>query len=225
MTDVGDAIEITFAAATGADVRLDWIDPDGTVLITNLAVAEHPAGSGKYPAVVLGQSPGVWTARFTASGTITAVETYHQSFDAPMGPVPLATISDYTDLFGALSITRQTTAKALLRRASQLIRDRWPDIDASIAAGTVPRNSVALAVLNMVSRVMRNPAGLRAETTGPFSRTYDATASSGYLTLSDADIALIDPTADPSAAVKVRSAVGTIRVRAGLAPRPYGWRW
>lgn len=222
MTDVGDAIEITFSAPTGATVTLSWFDPLGVAVQEDVAVAESPADSGLYPATLLGTAAGLWTARFTATGTVTAVENFYQQFDDPTGPAPLATIGEYTDLFGALSATRQTTAKALLRRASQLVRDRWPDIDDRIAAGTTPANSVAMAVLNMVARVMRNPQGLRAETTGPFSRTYDATASSGWLALTADDIALIDPAANPASATSRKAA--TIRMRPGLAPWPYGWR-
>jgi hypothetical protein len=222
--DVGDAIEITFNAPTGATVTMSWYDPDGTVVLSNTEVAENPGGSGKYPVVLLGSSAGQWRATFHASGMVTAVETYYETFIDPTGPPPLATISEYTELFGALSITRQSTAKALLRRASQLVRDRFPIIDAQIAAGTTPANSVAMAVLNMVSRVMRNPSGLRSETTGPFSRAYDNAASSGYLALTAEDLALIDPSADPNAAIKSKGRVGTIRVRAGLAPWPEGWR-
>jgi hypothetical protein len=221
--DVGDAIEITFNAPTGATVTVSWYDPEGTVVLNNTTVNENPGGSGKYPVVLLGSAAGQWRATFTASGAVTAVETYFETFADPSGPPPLATLSEYTDLFGSLSITRQAVAKALLRRASQLVRDRFPTIDATIVAGTTPGNSVAMAVLNMVARVLRNPSGLRSETTGPFSRTYDATASSGYLALTSDDIALIDPSVDPTAS-KRRGKVATIRMQPGLAPWPIGWR-
>ncbi len=224
MTDVGDAIEITFTGRTGAVVAASWIDPAGTAVMDNVAVDESPAGSGRYPITVLGQSPGVWTARFRATGTITAVENYYQSFTDPTGPPPLASLDEYIDMFGPLSAARQSTCKVLLRRASQLVRDRYPGIDAKIGAGTVPGNAVALSVLNMVSRVMRNPQGLRSASIGPVSRSFDEDASSGWLTFSDADAALIDPAGAgaPGAAAGAKGKAGTIRLRAGLAPRSYG---
>ena len=53
------------------------------------------------------------------------------------------------------------------------------NLDADITAGLLDPELAALTVANMVLRVLRNPSGLRAETTGPFSRTYDTTAAAG----------------------------------------------
>jgi hypothetical protein len=225
LTDVGDAIEITFTGPTGATVTVTWIDPHGLHVLDTTAVPENPTGSGLYPLTVVGTTPGMWTALFTATGTVTAVQTFYQSFIDPTGPPPLATVGDYIDLFGPLPAARQTVVKALMRRASELVRDRYPGIDARITAGTVAANSAAMAVMNMAARVMRNPAGLRSETIGPISKSYDTDASSGWLTFTDADAALIDPTTTATTTGGARSTVRTIRIGAGLAPRRHGgWR-
>lgn len=219
MTDVGDAVELTFRTGPGATVTMDLVDPDDLTVITAQPVPEDPAGTGLYPVVFVGTSVGTWQARFTAAGVQTAVETFYQNFDNPTGPSPYATVGEYEDIYGALSVVRGSTCNHLLKRASQMIRDRYGDVDTRLAAGTLPRNSVAVAVMNMAARVMRNPGGLRSETIGPLSRGWDTEIMSGMLELTDAEAALLLPTGSAGG----RVAVKTIRVRAGLAAPPQGW--
>jgi hypothetical protein len=93
----------------------------------------------------------------------------------------------------------------------------------------VSADLVALAVTNMVLRVMRNPGGLRAETVGPFSRTYDTTYAAGLLVITGDDEALLNPVAQPGAVVA--GPVRMLQAHAPLGisplyrpgPRPDGW--
>lgn len=226
MTDVGDAIELTYTTAPGATVVMSWTHlPTGTVIVNGEAVAELIEGgqpTGKYPITLVGQTAGMYEAQFTATGTATNTESYYERFDAVGGLPPLATVGEYTDLYGSLSAARAATARALLKRASQLVRDTFPGIDNRIAAGTVAADSVGLAVLNMVARVMRNPQGLRAETTGPFSRSYDPDSASGMLQIIAADEALLAP---PAAARTARGRIGTVRVTGGMVPPTHRRGW
>jgi hypothetical protein len=228
MTDVGDAIELTYATAPGAAVTVSWIYlPTGTVIQDEVAVPELISDgipTGQYPVTLVGTQAGMYEARFTASGAATNSESYFERFDENSGIPPLATLGEYTELYGNLSAARSATARALLRRASQLVRDSFPGIDAKILAGTVPGNSVGVAVLNMVARVMRNPQGLRSETTGPFSRAYDADAASGMLEITAADAGLLVP--PESGGRGARGRMGTLRVTGGMVPpvRRRGWR-
>lgn len=227
MTDVGDAIELTYTTAPSATVTMDWVHlPTGTVLLQDQAVPElldGPTYTGLYPITLVGSLPGLYEARFTATGTATNVESYYERFDPIGGPAPLATLGEYADLYGSLSAARSATARALLKRASQLVRDSFPGIDARIAAGTVPGDSVGLAVLNMTARVMRNPQGLRAETTGPFSRSYDPDAASGMLAITAADADLLTPATGGS---RAKGQLGSFRVTGGMVPpvARRGWR-
>lgn len=220
MTDVGDAIELTYATAPHASVVVSWIHlPTGTVIVDNEAVSElvvDGVHTGQYPVTLIGQAAGMHEAQFTASGTATNTESYYERFDAVGGLPPLATLGEYTDLYGSLSAARAATARALLKRASQLVRDTYPGIDDRIAAGTVAADSVGLAVLNMVARVLRNPSGLRSETTGPFSRAYDPDAASGMLSITAAETNLLSP---PTTATGTRGKIGTARVTGGMVPK------
>lgn len=223
MSDVGDAIELTYTTATGATVVMSWIHtPTGAVLQSDIPVMEVGT-TGRYPITLVGSLAGVYEAVFSASGTATSKESYFERFDPISSVPPLATLGEYTELYGNLSAARASTARALLKRASQLVRDSYPGIDARVVAGTVPADSVGLAVLNMVARVMRNPGGLRSETTGPFSRAYDPDAASGMLQIISADAGLLLPPVDTSRGARGR--LGTVRIDGGFVPRTHRRGW
>lgn len=218
MSDVGDAIELTYTTAPNATVVMSWIHtPTGAILQQDAPVDERVVNgvhTGQYPITLVGSLPGVYEAIFTVSGPATARDSYFERFD-PIGSIPpLATVGEYTDIYGSLSAARTATCRALLKRASQLVRDSYPGIDTRIAAGTVSGDSVGLAVLNMVVRVMRNPAGLRSETTGPFSRAYDPDAAGGMLSITDAETAMLIPPPSRTA----RGRIGTARITGGMVP-------
>lgn len=215
--DVGDAVELTFEITTGATVTATWYDPVGTVVLTAVPVPETPAGSGKYPYTFVATSPGVWTATFTASGAAVAVERYFVRAYPVTGPPPLATISDVEELNGPLDTSQSGLVAALIRHASRMIRARYPDLDARIVAGDLDLADAALAVTQMILRVLRNPHGIRSESVGPFTRTFDTTSAAGLLSITDAETALLAGLADEPVPV-----VRTIWARPGLAPPPSG---
>lgn len=232
MSEVGDAVELTYTTAPSATVTLTWINRDTeTTLYDELPVAETLTESGvhtgQYPVVLTGPTPGFWEARFRSTGTATTVESYFERFEVLNQDPPLATLTEYQSLYGALSVSRQATARALLRRASKLLRDTYPKLSERLANGTASRDTVGLVVMNMTAQVMRNPAGLRSETTGPFSRAYDVDAASGMLKISDSDRDLLAEAGVSTGAGSRRGKIGTARVTGGMVPpahRP-GRRW
>lgn len=228
MTDVGDAIELTYVAVPNADVTMRWIyTPTGQILQNDVTVPElvvNGTRTGQFPITLVGELPGVYEAIFTASGAATAVDSYFERFDPVSTTPPLATLGEYTELYGSLTIARQATCRALLKRASQLVRDSYPGIDDKITAGTVAADSVGLAVLNMVARVMRNPDGLRSQTTGPISKAFDMEAASGMLEITDAETSLLIPPGG-STGRNAKGRMGTMRVTGGLAPKTIRRDW
>jgi hypothetical protein len=226
--DVGDAFELTFVTTTGATVRRSWYDPDDVPVVELEPIVEDPAGSGRFPHTFQCDYAGLWTVRATVTGTATAVEEHYVFARQVPATKPLAVIGHVTEQFGALTAAQEGLVNALLRAASKLVRARIPALDAMLADGRLDADLVALAVTNMVLRVLRNPGGLRAETVGPFSRTYDTTHAAGLLVLSSDETAILTPTVTAATAV---NPIGTARITPGMAPtwRRYGefdgWRW
>lgn len=218
ITDVGDALELTFQTVTGATVTVDWVDPAGVTVLDGIAVTETPSGSGRYPFTFLPTAAGMWTALFVASGAATASEPYYVRARSVGGLAPLAAVGEVGEQYGTMTAAQEGLAAALLRAASSIIRGRVPTVDTLIADGKLNPDLAALAAVSMVLRVMRNPGGLRSETVGPFSRTYDTTHAAGLLVLTEAEVGLLTPPASGAAAARV----GTIMMRPGLAPPPYG---
>lgn len=223
VVDVGDAIELTFTTVAGATVTVSWLDPDQVAVIDAEAVTENPAGSGLFPKTLVVSSAGVWTAEFRASGTTSAVERYYVRATALSGPPPFAAVGDVTAQYGSMTAAEESLAGWLLRAASNMVRARRPTIDQQISAGLVSQDMAALAVTNMVLRVLRNPSGLRSETVGPFSRSYDTTVAAGLLVFTDAEDQLIAPAGEELN----RPVIGQMRPRATLAIAPIyrggGW--
>ena len=215
--DVGDAFELTFTPAPGSDVTVSWYDPDGDAVFEGTPVTETPAASGAFPYTFLPTGPGTWSAVFTATGMSVAVERYYVRASALTGPPPLAVVGDVTGQFGTMTLAQETLTAALLRAASKMIRARFPQVDAQIADSRIDPDLVALAAANMVLRVLRNPGGLRAETVGPFSRTYDTGTAAGLLVLTAGEVSLLTPTAPAANSGLV---VGTIRLKAGFPRYP-----
>ncbi len=227
--DVGDAFELVFTTEPGATVRNSWYDPADQPVYEMQTIPEDPTGSGRYPNLYQATASGLWTVRVMVTGAATAVEE-HYVFARPVPAAkPLAVIGHVTEQYGALTSAQEGLVNALLRAASKMIRARIPALDAMLADGRLDADLVALAVTNMVLRVLRNPGGLRAETVGPFSRTYDTTYAAGLLVLTPNETAILTPTVTEATAV---NPIGTARIVAGLAPRVnrydsyggfYGW--
>lgn len=222
MSEVGDAVELTFTTAPNATVVMSWINRDTEVVVLDQVpvperLDDEGGPTGFFPVTVIGDNVGFYEARFTSSGTATSVESYFERFELSNQPPPLATLSEYEELYGTLNAARQATARALIRRASKLIRDSFPNVQERIASGQVSRDTIGLVVINMVAQVMRNPAGLRSETTGPFSRAYDPEAASGLLQLSEADRDLLN-SAGLGRGSRRRGKVGTARIVGNMVP-------
>jgi hypothetical protein len=224
VVDVGEALELTFNAAPGSVVMATWLDPAG-IGDPGEIVPEVPVSSGKFPKVFVPTGAGMWTAMFNGPGQ---PERYFVRARALTGPAPLAAVGDVAEQFGTMTAAQEGLSAHLVRAASALLRHRAKqaelDIDADLAAGKVDPEVAALTVANMVLRVLRNPNGLRAETTGPFSRTYDTSAAAGLLVVTDYDLAAV--TAAPVVPDGVAGlGIGTIRVTPGLAPPVRRTRW
>lgn len=219
--DVGDAIELTFTSVPGATVLVTWLDRYQVPVLDAVPVVENPAASGLFPKTFVVTSAGMWTAVFSAGGTTSAVERYYVRALEPSGPPPFAAVGDVAEQFGTLTQAQEGLTRALVRAASSLLRhtarQAGLDLDADLAAGRLDPDVAALTVANMVLRVLRNPNGLRSETTGPFSRTYDTTAAAGLLVVTAYDLAAVttSPVLEDGVAAL---GIGTIRVTPGLAP-------
>lgn len=218
VVDVGDAVELTFATAAGAAVTVSWLDPDQILVIDNEVVDENIGAPGLFTATFLPTRAGVWTARFTASGAATAVESYYIRATPVTGPAPLASVGDVASQYGTMTPAQEALTGWLLRAASKLIRSRFPLIDAQLAAGILDHDVIALGITNMILRVLRNPGGLRAETVGPFSRTYDTGNAAGLLIITEQEESMFTPVVGRT----VLTALGTAIMRPGLAPPPRG---
>ncbi len=216
--DVGDAFELVFTTTTGATVRRSWYDPADQPVVELEPVAEYPPGSGRYPYVFQATSPGIWTARVTVTGTTNQVEEHFVYARPVPAEKPLAVTGHVSEQYGTLTAAQEGLTSALLRTASKLVRQRFPRVDAQIVAGLIDPEVVALVVTNMVLRVLRNPGGLRSETIGPFSKSYDVGEAAGLLAITKAEEGMLTPVRAGSTAF----AIGTVMMRPGLAPPPAG---
>ncbi|MER7331668.1 MULTISPECIES: hypothetical protein [unclassified Micromonospora] len=135
---------------------------------------------------------------------------------------PFATPEQVAAVFRPLTAAEAAIVAARLAAASRMLRGRFPDLDARIAAGTLDPDLAADAAVAMVLRVIRKPGALagvgnlKAEATGPFRRDYYPDEDGDLdLVVTDAEVALLTP---PQ--IRARRPAGTIRVQAGLAPAP-----
>jgi hypothetical protein len=216
--DVGEAFELTFSGSPGQTVTTSFLDPQQTTVVDAEVVPESGSTPGDYPYTFVPTSPGMWTAVFYGPGQ---PEAYYVRARALLGPLPFAAVGDVAAQFGVFTTAQEGLAGHLVRAGSDLLRLRarqaGQDVDADLAAGRITAETAALTVANMVLRVLRNPKGLRAETVGPFSRTFDTTAAAGLLVVTDYDLAAVTPAPVVPDGIGALG-IGTIRVVPGLAP-------
>lgn len=74
---------------------------------------------------------------------------------------------------------------------------RHVDVAARIAAGRLTVDGVRDAVVDIVLRVIRNPGGVRSQSSGPFSQVVDASVASGRIELTRADRRALGMTTGP----------------------------
>jgi hypothetical protein len=213
--DVGDSLKITYTAPAGSYVTIDWIDPDLQTVLTQ-SVNPETGDPTKYPISLTPTHVGMWTARFRRAGESTD---YFVRVTSTVGqPPPLAAIGDVEIRYGDLDAEQTALTGYLLKAASAKVRQRFPLIGEQIAAGRLDPNVVAETVAGMVLRVLWNPEGLRAETTGPFSRTYDTSAAAGMLVITPDDAQAFVPAEVAAGGRKHYPQARTIRVLPGMAP-------
>lgn len=109
-----------------------------------------------------------------------------------MSDVPFADVSDIEARWRPLSAAETTVADALLDDASDLIRNRFGDIDARLDSGSITEATLVRVVVGMVRRAMLSPGfeGVESlqQTTGPFSVNAKYVNPAGNLYLSADDV-------------------------------------
>lgn len=110
---------------------------------------------------------------------------------------PFATYVDVEARWRTLTSAERAIANTLAADASDMIRTRWSDVDARIAAGSLDALSVKRVVANMVKRAMivGDNEGLetRSETAGPFSYADKFANPNANLYFTQDDLRLFEP--------------------------------
>lgn len=105
---------------------------------------------------------------------------------------PFATSTELSARWRPLNQGETETAEQLLDDASQIIRERVPDVDARIEAGTMARNTLSRIVCAMVKRSMIGGGGdslaSQGQTAGPFALTQSYANPLGNLYLGKDDL-------------------------------------
>lgn len=114
-----------------------------------------------------------------------------------------ATVSDVVSRWRPLSPAETSVAETLIGDAEDIIRVRWPDMDARVASGDVSPVTVARIVAAMVRRAMlnRDAEGVeqRSHTVGPFGDTARYANPTNNLYLSADEAAALTPAGVPRA--------------------------
>lgn len=131
-------------------------------------------------------------------------------------PEPLADVADLQALMQRdLTEKEGQRATQLLLRAQALLMARAPWIQARLDDGKLGKMAVATVLANAVKRVLLNPTGAVAITTGPYSRTMQTrnpgVGNDGALVITDADITALT-------SAMTRGSVGSIKLVPALGP-------
>jgi hypothetical protein len=110
---------------------------------------------------------------------------------------PFATHIDVEARWRTLTATEQAVADKLAIDASDMIRERWTDVDARIASESIAATSVTRVVAGMVKRAMDRPTPEGYETftqgAGPFSVGGKLANPLGNLFFTAADLLVFEP--------------------------------
>lgn len=110
----------------------------------------------------------------------------------------LATVDDVAARWRPLTSEEIVIVSTLLDDASDMVRVRFPSIDADIVSGAVSAATAVRVVAGMVRRAMmnRDNEGITqgSETIGPFGISQSYANPSGNLYLSKDDLLSFDPT-------------------------------
>lgn len=93
----------------------------------------------------------------------------------------LATLSDVTSRWRALTDAEVTVALARIDDGSALVRFAVPLVDSRVVADAELRRLVGARIAEGVIAVLQNPEGLRTETVGEYSFTRDGSVSDGRM--------------------------------------------
>lgn len=109
--------------------------------------------------------------------------------------VAYAVASDVSVRLGALLSTNfdAAQAEAFLDDAEQMIRVRFPNLDAQVASGAINALNVVAVEASAVRRVMMNPEGYTREQIDDWSGQRSAALADGLLFISDAEWASLSP--------------------------------
>jgi hypothetical protein len=130
-------------------------------------------------------------------------------------PQTLASLDDLTALLQRpLTDDQGQRAMQLLMRASALLRVQAPWVDDRIADGSLDPVVVGSVVAGIAKRVILNPGGYVAITTGPYSRTLQTRNGGG----NDGDLVVTSEDVN-KLILQIRSAPGQIKLVPALAPR------
>jgi hypothetical protein len=201
MTDVGDAVTLTFSTTTGATVTAEVTTPAG---VTGTPVPVPETGTtGDYPHTFVPTTAGMWGVTFRATGTVTAVQQRWVRARAVGTTPPLATPEDVAARWRPLTAAEEDVAAAFIEDASAIVRARVPTVDARLADGSLSGDLVAMVVAGMVRRLMQSPPpGMSSWTVDDYTeRFYEVQAS---LVLPDADLDLLAPAGATSGAFTIR---------------------
>lgn len=109
---------------------------------------------------------------------------------------PFAFITDLEDRWRLLDGAESARAEILLMDASNMIRERWPDVDARIESGALMADTLTRIVVGMVKRAMLAPdddgVESRGVTTGPFGDTVKYANPDGNLYFKAAEISALN---------------------------------
>lgn len=111
---------------------------------------------------------------------------------------PFATHTDVESRWRPLTDAEDAIADQLAIDASEMIRERWSDVDDRVTAGSLAADTLTRIVAQMVKRAMisADAEGLdsRSETVGPFAVSQKYANPNGNLYFSANDIATLDGT-------------------------------
>lgn len=109
---------------------------------------------------------------------------------------PFATHAELEARWPSFPTGQEGYADQLLVDASTMIRERWPDVDARIAEGTLMAESLERIVCSMVKTAMLNPDNEGVESqgirTGPFGLDQKFSNPTGTLYFTAEMIRLLD---------------------------------